>query len=292
MAAGERPQDLRCAVCGATGWGSGLRKNDYSYATCGGCGVLRLDPMPAPETAAALYDEGYFTESTSGGYHDYLADEAIHRRNARRHLDRLESLGARPPGRLLEVGAAAGFLLDEARRRRWDPVGVEVAPIADHARHELGLVVHRRVADLAVPSDPAAAFDAAVMNQVLEHLPEPDVALTEVAAQMAPGGVLTIETWNRDAQVARRLGAGWQQVTPPSVLWLFSADDLRRLLAAAGFADVTVTRATKWVSVATVLGQSADDTGPLRRLADSRVGAIGLPYHLGDLVVVTARRAG
>ena len=33
---------------------------------------------------------------------------------------------------------------------------------------------------------------------------------------------------------------------------------------------VTVARATKWVSIATVLGQSADDTGPLRRLADSR----------------------
>lgn len=291
MAAGERPQDLRCAVCGATAWGSGLRKDGYSYASCQGCGVLRLDPMPAPETAAALYDEGYFTESTSGGYHDYLADEAIHRRNARRHLDRLERLGARPPGRLLEVGAAAGFLLDEARLRRWEPVGVEVAPIADHARDELGLAVHRRVTDLPQATGSAGAFDAAVMNQVLEHLPAPDVALAEVAARLASGAALTIETWNRAALVARRLGAGWQQVTPPSVLWLFSDDDLRRLLLDTGFVDVTVARATKWVSVATVLGQSADDTGPLRRLADSRVGSIGLPYHLGDLVVVTARRA-
>ena len=279
-----------CAVCGATGSVPALQKDGYGYVACEGCGALRLDPLPAPEVAAALYDESYFTESTSGGYHDYLADEAIHRRNARRHLDRLEGLGARPPGRLHEVGAAAGFLLDEARTRGWDPVGVEVAPIADHARDELGLAVHRRVTDLPGPTGPSEGFDASVMNQVLEHLPAPDAALAEVAARLAPGGVLTIETWNRDAQVARRLGAGWQQVTPPSVLWLFSAEDLRRLLAAAGFTDVTVARATKWVSMATVLGQSADDTGPLRRLADSRVGAIGLPYHLGGLVVGTARR--
>lgn len=291
MAAREQPHDPPCAVCGASAWGPGLRKDDHSYASCAGCGVLRLDPLPAPEEAAALYDEGYFVESTTGGYHDYLADESIHRRNARRHLDRVERLGAHPPGRLLEVGAAAGFLLDEARHKGWEPVGVEVAPIADHAREQLGLAVTGRLADLPEPGPEAPAFGAAVMNQVLEHLPEPDVALAEVAARLASGGVLTIETWNRDAQVARRLGAGWQQVTPPSVLWLFSADDLRRLLVGAGFADVTVARATKWVSVATVLGQSADDTGPLRRLADSRIGAIGLPYHLGDLVEVTARRA-
>ena len=80
-------------------------------------------------------------------------------------------------------------------------------------------------------------------------------------------------------------------MTPPSVLWLLSGADLRSLLVDAGFEDVDVRRATKWVSLATVLGQSADGSGVLRRLAGSRLGALGLPYHLGDLVVATARRA-
>ena len=264
-----------CPCCRGGGWDPALTKDGFTYVACGSCGVVRLDPLPDAEAAAGLYDDGYFVASTTGGYHDYLADEAIHRRNARRHLDGLERDGARPPGRLLEVGAAAGFLSDEARRRGWDPVGVEVAPIADHARDRLGLPVHREIADTEGP------FDACVMNQVLEHLPDPAAALAAVAERSAPGARLSIETWDRSSQ----------QVTPPSVLWLLSGADLRSLLVDAGFEDVDVRRATKWVSLATVLGQSADGSGVLRRLAGSRLGALGLPYHLGDLVVATARRA-
>lgn len=274
----------RCPVCAASAWSDGLAKDEYRYAACDGCGVLRLDPLPDAETAAELYDDGYFVESTSGGYHDYLADESIHRRNARRHLAGLAQLGATPPGRLLEIGAAAGFLLDEAQKVGWEPVGVEIAPIAGHAREQLALTVHRDI------TDAGDGFDACVMNQVLEHLTEPDAALRQVAASLDGGGALTIETWNRDSLIARRLGSGWQQVTPPSVLWLFSSDDLRRLLEGTGFEDVQVRRATKWVSVATVLGQAAGEQGLLRRIAGGRIGRTGLPYHLGDLVIVTARR--
>lgn len=276
-----------CPCCAGTAWSDSIDKEGHRYVACDACGVVRLDPLPSAEAAAALYDEGYFTESTSGGYHDYLADEAIHRRNARRHLDRLERLGARPPGRLLEVGAAAGFLLDEARARGWEPVGVEIGPVAAHARDELGLTVH---AELAAALRPDAPVDAVVMNQVLEHLTDPRATLEQVAEATAPGGVLTIETWDRHSAVARRLGARWQQVTPPSVLWLFADDDLRRLVSGAGFDEVEVRVATKWVSVATVLGQSAGGSGVVRRIAGSRLGSIGLPYRLGDLVVVTARR--
>lgn len=276
-----------CPCCAGMAWSDSIDKEGHRYVACDTCGVVRLDPLPSAEEAAALYDEGYFTESTSGGYHDYLADEAIHRRNARRHLDRLEGLGARPPGRLLEVGAAAGFLLDEARSRGWDPVGVEIGPVAAHARDELGLRVHADVGDAV---DAGTPVDAVVMNQVLEHLTDPSAALEQVAAATVPGGVLTIETWDRYSTVARRLGAQWQQVTPPSVLWLFAGDDLRRVVGEAGFEAVEVRTATKWVSVATVLGQSSGGSGVIRRVAGSRLGAIGLPYRLGDLVVVTARR--
>ena len=56
MVDAEQPDALTCAVCGAAGWGPGLRKDPYEYAACRGCGVLRLDPLPSPDVAAALYD--------------------------------------------------------------------------------------------------------------------------------------------------------------------------------------------------------------------------------------------
>ena len=79
------------------------------------------------------------------------------------------------------------------------------------------------------------------MNQVLEHLVDPLGALRAVHRSLRPEGHLRIETWDRSSLVARLLGARWQQVTPPSVLWLFRGDDLAAVLGAAGFADVNRT---------------------------------------------------
>lgn len=58
--------------------------------------------MPSPADAARLYDDSYFTASAHGGYADYVGDERVHRRDARRHLRRLRRLGAAPPGRLVD----------------------------------------------------------------------------------------------------------------------------------------------------------------------------------------------
>ena len=65
------------------------------------------------EVDPALYGDAYFAAYAGG---DYLAEEAQRRRESRRRLDLLARTTP-PPARLLEVGAAAGFLLDEARRR-------------------------------------------------------------------------------------------------------------------------------------------------------------------------------
>src|SRR3954454_5949513 len=56
---------------------------------------------------------------------DYLAEEAGRRATANRLLD---PLGAYvPAGRLLDVGCGYGLLLDEARARGYDTVGLELS---------------------------------------------------------------------------------------------------------------------------------------------------------------------
>jgi SAM-dependent methyltransferase len=244
---------------------------------------VHLDPLPDQSTATSNFSAGYFAGDDTAGYADYVADEAIHRRNARRHLRRAARAGARPPGTLLEVGCAAGFLLDEARCAGWDVHGVDVAAEMRTAATGLGVPVADTVGATGLGP---ASVDLAVLNQVLEHVADPGALLDELAGLVRPGGLLTIETWDRSSALARALGPRWQQVSPPSVLWLFGRSDLAGLLAQHGFRPVRIRPAVKLVSVDTVGGQARW----LRGVATGRVRRLAIPYAFGDLVVALAVR--
>jgi SAM-dependent methyltransferase len=270
-----------CASCGTFGATTWADIADFHYVACSACGLVRLDPMPSPAMAAQFYDDSYFTGSAHRGYADYVADERIHRLNARRHLRRLISLGARPPGQLVEVGAAAGFLLDEARRRGWSVTGTDVAPAMRRSARELhSIELTAAVGDLDISPE---GVDVVVAKQVLEHIVDPLALLEDLRSRMRPGGLLSIETWDRGARVARLFGRRWQQVNPPSVLWLWDADQLRHLVERAGFEVVRCRPSLKLVSAATVAGQLGR-VGPFGRMP--------IPYALGDLVVLIARVPG
>jgi SAM-dependent methyltransferase len=265
-----------CAACGGRGTKHWASIDAWAYVSCKVCGLVRLDLMPSPADAAALYDDDYFTGSAHRGYADYVADERVHRNNARRHLRRVADLGA-TRGRLLEIGAAAGFLLDEARRDGWRVAGVEVAPSMRACAHgRYGIDLATSIGEL----DRDERFDVAIANQVLEHTVDPLGLLQDIRTRLAPGGLVSIETWDRGAAIARAFGRRWQQVNPPSVLWLWDARQLGWLVERAGFTVEYSRPAMKYVSAATVSGQLG---------RSSRFGKLAVPYALGDLRVLVAR---
>lgn len=104
-----------------------------------------------------------------------------------------------------------------------------------------------------------------------------------------------IETWDAASRIARLMGRRWQQLTPPSVTHLFTTDGLRRHLAARGLEVVAAGPTSKRVTGSLVAGVVAQhvpgQAERLRRLGRSRLGRVAVPYRLGDLVTIVARRA-
>jgi len=82
-----------------------------------------VNPRPDPMELYALYGETYFHNDQSGvvGYTNYLKDEPNIRRTFAGRLKRLSQVVQ--PGKLLDVGCAAGFFLDEARKIGWQVQG-------------------------------------------------------------------------------------------------------------------------------------------------------------------------
>ncbi len=142
-------------------------------------------------------------------------------------------------GRLLEVGAAAGYFLAAARDAGFEPFGIELsAEIADAARRRFGVDVEAgSIADVDLDSN---SFDVACAWHVLEHLVDPVVVLERIADALRPGGFAFFEVPNFGGIRARREGATWPLLQPEHHVAQYTPDALAAALERAGFALVTL----------------------------------------------------
>jgi len=131
---------------------------------------------------------------TAGRHTCYAAHRVDLRESRLRKLIAL--LAAERPGRLLDVGCAAGELAAEAIARGWRVDGMEREPALAEAARALGVAVHVGDFDGGRWPWPSAAFDAAVAGEVIEHLVDTDQFLAELARVVRPGGALIVTTPN------------------------------------------------------------------------------------------------
>jgi len=287
---------MTCCICHGASLEPRFPREKWSYLLCKACGHAQLSPWESAQQLDEFYEESYFVNSSTGGYSNYVQDEALHRLNAKDRLKHVAAAGGKG-GRLLDVGCAAGFFLDVAQHSTpaWDVIGMDCSAWARNTvREKFGITAYGSLAE--VKEKESTPFQAVTMFQVLEHIPDAREALKEVAGLLADRGGLVIETWDRESLVARLFGNHWQQITPPSVLHLFSRRSLKQLVEECGFTDVKIRASGKRVSVGFV-GNLLHKKYP-RLLAPlgwltSRawIRDWSAIYALGDLVTLTARKA-
>jgi hypothetical protein len=103
------------------------------------------------EHVARVYGDAYFRNG-GAGYPDYLSESDLLRARGRRY----GGLVARhvPPGRLLDVGAAAGCVLRGFTDAGWSGVGIEPnAAMAAYARTGLGVDVQQAMIETWQPAE-------------------------------------------------------------------------------------------------------------------------------------------
>jgi SAM-dependent methyltransferase len=272
-------------------------KDGFELISCQACGLTCRRDLPRAEDLEAIYDHTYFggpdTPSEPENYLDYLADEDAHRQTARR---RLRFVGRwMTPGALLDVGAAAGFFVDEARHAGWDAEGVDVAPsMTEWGRERLRVAV--QTATFAAMVAPNRAFDAVTMWDYIEHSTDPRGDMRKALDMLRPGGVLILSTGDIGSVLARLSGVRWHLLTPKHHNFYFSPRTMRAMLDRVGFSVERIAHPASPYSaryclhkLQTMFG-SARLTRAASWIAELPVGDLVVPVNLWDVMVVVARK--
>ncbi len=269
-----------CPLCGCASVRTGS-KHGVDLRRCAGCGHRFAGIAPDQGELDAIYGDDYFTREY-GDYHaearSLAARGAAYRRIVERWL---------PGGRVLDVGAAAGYVLEGfTAGSGWTGTGVELNPTMAGAARARGIDVRAGTVESAALD---GTFDAVLLVQVIAHLPDLVETLMRLRDRTAPGGVWVVETWDRESVVARLLGPRWHEINPPSVLHWFSRRSLDELMAGLGFERVARGRPHKGIGAAHV--EALLGSHPVfGRLARAVPRGLEIPYPGDDVFWAAYRR--
>jgi 2-polyprenyl-3-methyl-5-hydroxy-6-metoxy-1,4-benzoquinol methylase len=235
---------IACPIC----YGSSQRlfnKDQYWIRGCTDCHHRFLELHATIDHVHRVYGDDYF-QGGGAGYPNYLAEATLLRHHGRRYAQLLSHY--LPTGTLLDVGAAAGFILKGFIDSGWQGKGIEPnRHMVTHARTQLQLQVD------SVPLEQLSGqerYDLVTMIQVVAHFFNFQQAFAAASLHTKPGGYWLIETWNRESWMARLLGRNWHEYSPPSVLQWFSPEGLCQAVAQHGFHEVARGRPAKWIGSA------------------------------------------
>ena len=180
--------DVRCVVCGSGTEAIATADPARLFHRCLECGLIgRVDASAAQDLLESFWGmSDRFLEH-------YVSGEGWRRQVARQNLAWIERHTTTSPARLLDIGCAAGYLLDEASARGWEPTGVDIAAplvacakqIAPRAR-----VYHGDVLTLELP---VRHFAAITVFDAFGYL-DPIRTLRRFRELLKPGGRVFLTT--------------------------------------------------------------------------------------------------
>jgi len=281
-----------CEVCASTRFEPMFEKLEHRFVRCADCGLERISPQPTDATLAKIYGAHYYD---AWGLHDNEATVAALKKRTFAYV--LDKLPPHAPGaKLLDCGAATGFLLEVARERGYEPYGLELSEFgAQEIARKFGAdrVFCGELQNAAFPTAGPGDFAAITMCDYIEHVRDPRQTLALARKLIAEGGTLAITTPDAGSPSRRVLGTGWTHYKIEH-LFYFNKRNLERLLQEVGFRSVKFYPLLKSLTLDYISHQFEVYPHPaltqvargINRFVPAKIRAMPLPFTTGELLAV------
>lgn len=284
--------DTICVVCGEKSFDFFVNKNNFDLYRCKNCGLIFVWPMP--QSTTGLYSQDYFDGAKHGfGYVDYDKDKQAMDATFNFYLDKIETFSTKK-GNLFDVGAATGYFLEIAKKRKWDVMGIEISDFAADLARAKGInVITGKLENLKVQD---SYFDILTLWDVVEHFPNPKSQLLLAQKLLKNGGIIAINTPDAGSFIAKLLGKHWHLLVPPEHLIIFNQKNLSLLLKSCGFDVLWIGKVGKKFTFQYALQIISNKLNlkPITKVAEffknNSFDKLNIPINLRDNFFIIARK--
>lgn len=225
---------MNCTVCGSNKTEFKFLKNEFEILYCLDCDHLFTDFVPTLKEVDQIYSNDYFFKG-GAGYDDYTLEKSMLIKRGEYYADKMSAF--MDLGKVLDVGAAAGFILKGFENKGWHGTGIEPNNfMVEYGKNEVGVNIKKGTIETVELED---RFDLIILIQVVAHIYDLHDSMNRIYNFLNPNGQVLIETWNKDSFTARIFGNNWHEYSPPGTLNYFSKKTLTRLMMQHNFEMVT-----------------------------------------------------
>jgi 2-polyprenyl-3-methyl-5-hydroxy-6-metoxy-1,4-benzoquinol methylase len=280
-----------CYLCG-TPLKPNFQKRGYQFWSCAQCYLECINPQPDDTVLGQIYGEHYYEAwglSTS---------EPLVKKIKQQTFARYLSLLPKPSrgDRLLDCGAATGYLVELAAQQGWEAYAIEISKFgADACSNILGADhVHQgELENAQFTANPEGLFEVITMIDFIEHLRDPRSWLQWARTHLSSGGHLLVVTPNVGSYSHRLMGTRWTHYKNEH-LWYFKKNNLSTLLREVGFTTVLAHAAPKHLSIQYVSHQFSIYRQPIitpifhwiDRILPSWVKKFSMTIYSGDMLLL------
>jgi len=294
-------ENIRCNLCGTDDYSvvyypartdidparifsaSGSVMGTQHIVRCNRCGLIYVQPRVKSEIVRSAYEN-----STDELY----VSQAAARLNTFKSNIRLVENYAPSRGRILDVGAAAGFFMKAAQENGWEVYGVELSKwLADHGNSNFGFNI--KACALKDAKFPNHYFDVVTMWDVLEHTLDPSGELQEISKILKPDGLLVINYPDIGTAMAKLAGRRWWFLLSGH-LFYFDQKTIKIMLENAGFSVIKSKMHFQGMELGHLAKMLALYSKPLSSLVSrifriARLERVQLKYYASQINVIARK---
>ena len=239
-------EKVNCNLCGSDNYNVRYIKDGYNIVQCNVCEMVYINPRLSPQAISDLYHEDYFHGKGFDKSIEYKEEfERLSKQTelsdwdvaAIKELLKTETSDSKP--NLLDIGCGMGLFLWKAKNAGFNVEGIELSSYAADFVESLDIkIIGKSIYDTTLKEE---SYDAIVMKEVIEHLPNPRLALEKIYKALKKGGLLFMTTGNYGSPERKLKGKNWFYFMPEGHIYIFSNRTMKKYLSEIGFSNVSVT---------------------------------------------------